>query len=75
MVTLLKEYLWSTCELEIRSIGAALPSIKSMLYLQKLPTSRATMGVGLIDKDVYTKLELKFSLLLIILEYNKGAIN
>jgi hypothetical protein len=24
---------------------------------------------------VYTKLELKFSLLLIILEYNKGAIN
>jgi hypothetical protein len=35
MAKLLKEYSLATCESDIRSKGTALPSFKSMLYLQK----------------------------------------
>jgi hypothetical protein len=72
-VTLVKELALSTCEAEVRAIGAAKQAIKSMLYMQKI--LKETVDVGLLQEGTDIDLQLKLSMPLVILEDNKGAID
>jgi hypothetical protein len=72
-VTLIYELSLSTCEAEVRAIGAAKQAIKSMLYMQKL--LKETVDVGLVQEVTDLELNLQLSMPLVVLEDNKGAID
>lgn len=69
----IKEYALSSCESEVRAIAAALPAIKSALYVKKI--LQETVESGLIDESVVEDIEMKLSMPIIILEDNKAAID
>jgi hypothetical protein len=69
----IKEYSLSTCEAEIRAIAAALPAIKSALYIKKLMIE--TINNNIISNIDVDNTILNLSTSLVILEDNKAAID
>jgi hypothetical protein len=69
----IKEYSLSTCEAEIRAIAAALPAIKSALYIKKLMIE--TINNNIISNIDVDSTVLNLSTSLVILEDNKAAID
>jgi len=69
----IKEYALSSCESEIRAIAAALPAIKSALYVKKI--LQETVEAGLIEESVVEDMDMQLSMPMVILEDNKAAID
>ena len=73
MSKFIKEYALSSCESEIRAIAAALPAIKSALYVKKI--LQETVEAGLIEESVVQNMDLQLAMPMVILEDNKAAID
>ena len=69
----IKEYALSSCESEIRAIAAALPAIKSALYVRKI--LQETVEAGLLEESVVEDMDMQLSMPMVILEDNKAAID
>ena len=69
----IKEYALSSCESEIRAIAAALPAIKSALYVRKI--LQETVEAGLLEESVAIDMDMQLSMPIMILEDNKAAID
>ena len=69
----IKEYALSSCESEIRAIAAALPAIKSALYVRKI--LQETVEAGLLEESVVEDMDMQLAMPIVILEDNKAAID
>jgi hypothetical protein len=70
---LIKEYSLSSCESEIRALAAALPAIKTGIYVQKL--IKESIESGIVGNSVSDETILKLSMPITILEDNKAVID